>query len=197
MDAYDQSLVDFLKDPENFAFYVQLNRVAGGVEAEMKRSFWNSVAERVRQSLGNPSEINIAPLIPEGKPTGEPTGVCLSYATHSISDNQCFISFEQEQGSYLLYSVRFIKPVTLSASSESLRRIRGELADKGYQLKGDEVTNWIGWRYFKGVSLNDPATLSRLASDDAFAGVAANDLLELFRELGPHVMQLQYDFNKS
>lgn len=191
MNTYEQSLVDFLKDPENLAFFAELQKIAGNVEAELRRRFWKSVEEKVSQNLENPSDVNIRLL----GPVGEPTGIRISYSNQSPADNECFISFEQE--SELLYSVRVVKDITPDESFESLKRIRSELDGRGFKLQKDWPSKWIGWLYFKGYSLKDLTTLNRLTGDDAFAGAAASVLLELFKELGGDAKQFESDLNKS
>ena len=191
MNTYEQSMVDFLKDPENLAFFAELQKIAGNVEAELKRGFWKSVEEKVRQSLENPSDVSIRLL----GSVGEPTGIRLSYASQSPADNECFVGFEQEYE--LFYGVRLVKDITPDESSESLKRIRSELDGRGFKLQEGWPSKWIGWLYFKGYSLKDLSTLNRLTRDDAFASAAASGLLELFKGLGGDVREFESDLKKA
>lgn len=191
MNTYEQSMVDFLKDPENLSFFAELQKIASSVGAELKRRFWQSVEEKVRQNLENPSDVSIRLL----GPAGEPTGIRLSYSNQPPSDNECFVGFEQEYE--LLYSVRLIKDITPDDSCESLKRIRSELDGRGFKLQTGWPSKWIGWLYFKGYSLTDLSTLNRLTRDDAFASAAASGLLELFKGLGGDVREFESDFQKG
>jgi len=45
MSEYDESLLGFLREPGNFMFFAELQKVSGRIEAELKRRFWTSRPE--------------------------------------------------------------------------------------------------------------------------------------------------------
>jgi hypothetical protein len=192
MSDYDESLLDFLREPDNFIFFTELRRVFERIEADLKHRFWNSIEKKVRETLRDARNANIR-LLSSG---AAPAGIRLSYAADPESDNDCFVAFEQQSQSDLLLDVRFVKEVdqTSVAIAEGLDGVRSVLKDRGFTLqqidKESPKSLWVGWLYLKGYSLNDPAILCRLVDNDGFTTAVSTALVELFEKIGGAVSRL-------
>jgi len=189
MSDYDQELLDFLGESDNFIFFTELQRVAGRIEADLKHRFWNLIEKKVRDILGDAQNVNVR-LLSSG---GGPTGIRLSNSSDPESNNDCFVAFEQETD--LLWDVRFVKEIdqTFAAIAAQINRIRSALKDRGFSLQSIDKKSpslWVGWLYLKDYSINDPATLRQLVDNDGFLNAVATALVELFEKIGGEVSRL-------
>jgi hypothetical protein len=176
MNEYEESIVNFLRQPNELPFFVDLLKVSNTVKSQLVFRFWEAVKEEVSRLLEAKPELIIS-FIEKG---GERTGIRISFANDPLGPDACYVAFEQE--AWLIYGVRFPENKRLSSQLPLLNKIREVLGNRGFALQSGE-SFWIGWLYIRGYSLKDIETLGRVSADDGFVSAVASFLYELADEV--------------